>query len=80
MNPLAIEESFPSRIERTLALAAGVVVVAVLLVGGTSLALAVRIYLNNDAVAQEYDHILRLGQAHSLFDDMFFELHQMDST
>jgi HAMP domain-containing protein len=80
MNPLAIEESFPSRIERTLALAAGVVVVAVLLVGGTSLALAVRIYLNNDAVAQEYDHILRLGQAHSLVDDMIFELHQMDST
>ena len=39
-----------------------------------------RIYLNNDAVTQEYDHILRLDQVHSVFDDLIFELHQMDST
>ena len=52
----------------------------VLLVGGTSLALAARIFLNNDAVTEEYDHILRLDQVHSAFDDLIFELHQMDST
>ena len=31
-------------------------------------------------MAQEYDHILQLDQVHSVFDDLIFELHQMDST
>ncbi len=74
------DASFPARISRSLTLALGIVVVAVLLVGGTSLALAARMYLNNDAVAQEYNHVLRLDQVHSVFDDLIFELHQMDST
>jgi len=80
MNQPSGRASFPSRIGRSLALAAGVVVAMVLLVGGTSLALAARIFQNNGAVAQEYTHILRLDQVHSVFDDLIFELHQMDST
>jgi nitrate/nitrite-specific signal transduction histidine kinase len=80
MNRPWIEGRFPSRIGRSLTWAAAFVVAAVLVFGGTSLALAVRISLNNDAVTQEYDHILRLDKAHSLFDDLTFELHQMDST
>ena len=80
MNRTSIEAAFPAQISRSLALGVGVMVAAVLLVGGTSLALASRIYLNNDAVTQEYDHILRLDQVHSVFDDLIFELHQMDST
>jgi nitrate/nitrite-specific signal transduction histidine kinase len=62
------------------ALAAGVMVALVLVVGGASLACAARIYLNNDAVTQEYNFILRLDHVHSVFDDLIFELHQMDST
>ncbi len=80
MNRTSIEAAFPAQISRILALGVGVMVAGVLLVGGTSLALASRIYLNNDAVTQEYDHILRLDQVHSVFDDLIFELHQMDST
>lgn len=80
MNRPWIEGRFPSRIGRSLTWAAASIVVAVLLVGGTSLALAARIYLNNAAVTQEYDYILRLDKAHSLFDDLVFELQQMDST
>jgi len=71
--------SFPGRIGRSLALAVGVGVAAVLLVGGTSLALATRIFLTNDAVTEEYGHLLRLDQLHEVFDDLILELHQMDS-
>jgi HAMP domain-containing protein len=74
------DASFPGRISHTFAVAVGVVVAAVLLVGGTSLVLAARIYLDNDAVMQEYDHILRLDEVHSVFDDLILALHQMDST
>jgi nitrate/nitrite-specific signal transduction histidine kinase len=77
-TPAGERSSF--RIGRSLTLAATGVVVSVLLVGGASLALAVRIHRNNDAVMTEYDHIQRLDQVHSLFDDLIFELFQMDST
>jgi nitrate/nitrite-specific signal transduction histidine kinase len=73
-------DAFPARIGRSLALAMGLLVAVVLLVGGTSLALASRIYLNNEAVTQEYNHLLRLDQVHSVFDDLILELHQIDST
>ena len=65
-------DAFPGRIGRSLALAVGVAVAMVLLVGGTSLALAVRIFHNNEAVAQEYNHLLRLDGIHSVFDDLLF--------
>ncbi len=80
MGRPAVDGSFPARISRSLALAMGVLVAVVLLVGGTSLALATRIFLNNDAVTDEYNHLLRLDQVHSVFDDLIFELHQMDRT
>jgi len=80
MSQSFVGKSFPGRVSRTLALAVGVVVAVVLLVGGTSLALAARIFLNNQGVTEEYDHILQLDQVHSLFDDLILELHQMDST
>jgi nitrate/nitrite-specific signal transduction histidine kinase len=80
MNQQLVSAPFPGRISRTLVQAAGVAVGLVLLVGGTSLWLAARIFQNNEAVAREYDHILRLDQVHSIFDDLIFELHQMDST
>jgi nitrate/nitrite-specific signal transduction histidine kinase len=77
-SPAGERSSF--RIGRSLTLAAAGVVVSVLLVGGVSLALAVRIHRNNTAVTAEYDHMQRLDQVHSLFDDLIFELFQMDST
>ena len=80
MNRPPEDASFSGRISRALAVAMGVVVAAVLLVGGTSLALAARIYMDNDAVTLEYDHILRLDEVHSVFDDLILALHQMDST
>jgi len=80
MNRPSADASFAARISRSLAVATGVLVAVVLLVGGTSLVLAARIFLNNDAVAEEYDHLLKLDQVHSVFDDLIFELHQMDST
>ena len=73
------EVSFPDRIGRTLAASLAVVMVVVLLVGATSLTLAVRIFRNNDVVVREYGHILRLGQIHSLFGELIFELHQVDA-
>ena len=74
------ELPFPDRISRRVALAAGVMVALVLVVGGASLAFAARIYVNNGVVTQEYNLILRLDHIHSVFDDLIFELHRMDST
>jgi nitrate/nitrite-specific signal transduction histidine kinase len=76
----SIEAPFPARISRSLALAAGVVVAAVLLVGGASLGLATRIFLNNEAVAREYRQVLSHEEVHSVFDDLIFELQQTGST
>jgi nitrate/nitrite-specific signal transduction histidine kinase len=80
MNRPSIDEPFPARISRNLTLALALVILAVLLVGGTSLALVVAIFRNNEAVGREYGHILALDQIHSVFDDLIFELHQADST
>jgi nitrate/nitrite-specific signal transduction histidine kinase len=77
MNPLP-DQSFPARISRSLTLGLGVVMLVVALVGGTSLALAVRIFRNNEAVVDEYLHLQRLEQVHSLFDALVFELHQAE--
>ena len=80
MERSSFDAEFPARISRRLALTAGVVVALVLLVGGTSLALAARILQNNEAVALEYQHIRTLDELHSAFDDLIFELHQIDAT
>ncbi len=52
----------------------------VVLVGGSSLAMALRISHNNEDVVREYGHILRHDEIRSLFDELVFELHQVDST
>jgi len=80
MSRASIEVPFPGRISRSLAVAMGVVVAAVLLVGGTSLALAARIFLNNEAMAREYREILSHEEIHSVFDDLIFELQRAAST
>jgi nitrate/nitrite-specific signal transduction histidine kinase len=72
------DASFPARISRSLTLGLGAVMLVVVLVGGTSLALAVRIFRNNEAVVDEYLHLQRLEQIHSLFDALVFELHQAE--
>jgi two-component system nitrate/nitrite sensor histidine kinase NarX len=74
------EERFPIRIDRLVVQATTALVVAVLVVGGASLGLAIQIYVDNQAVTEEYRHILRLDHVHSLFDDLIFDLHQMAST
>jgi nitrate/nitrite-specific signal transduction histidine kinase len=79
-NRPSIDEPFPVRISRNLTRALAFVVLAVLLVGGTSLALTLRILRNNEAVGREYGHILALDQIHTVFDDLIFQLHQADST
>lgn len=54
--------------------------VFLVLVGGTSLALAVHIFRSIDAVEREYGHIRKLDEIHGLFHDVLFELHQVEST
>ena len=72
------ERPFPARISRSLTIAFGIVLAAVMLVGGASLALALRIYLNNEASAQAVGQIRELDQVHSMFDDLIVELHHID--
>jgi len=70
----------PTRISDGFTLALALVVLGVLLIGGSSLGLAVQIYRNNDVLSREYGHILALDQVHSVLDDLIFELQQMDAT
>ena len=68
---------FPARISRRLSLALSVVIITVLLVGGISLALAMRISHINDAVDQENAHNQLSDQIHATFYHIVFELQQM---
>jgi len=70
----------PTRVSDGFTLALGVVILLVLLVGGASLALALRIYRSVDAISEEYGHILSLDEVHSVFDDLIFDLQQMGAT
>ncbi len=80
MKRLSNERTFPARISQSLTRALGTIVVGVVLVGGASVTLAVRLYQNVDSSALEISQILKLDQVHSVFDDLIFELHQIDST
>jgi nitrate/nitrite-specific signal transduction histidine kinase len=71
---------FPGRLGRSLTLALGAVVLVVLVVGGTSLALAFRIHANNEAVMREHGHIRRADEIHLLFHDLVLELHQAEAS
>lgn len=68
---------FPARISRRLSLALTAIIATVLLVGGISLALAVRIYQINQTVDRENLHILVTDQIQTTFQRISFELHQM---
>ena len=79
MKRLSIERTFPARISRSLTRALGIIVACVMLVGGASVTLALRLYQNVDASSSEISQILKLNQVHSVFDELIFELHQIDS-
>ncbi|MBI2563938.1 MAG: GAF domain-containing protein [candidate division NC10 bacterium] len=68
---------FPGRISRRLSLALTAIIAMVLLVGGISLALAIRISRINDAVDRENAHIQITDQIQTTFQRISFELHQM---
>lgn len=76
MRHSPVEVPFSRRISRSLALAVGVMVAAVLAIGGISLFLAHGIYQNNEAVSEAYGQILEHDRLHSVFDDLIFELQQ----
>ncbi len=68
---------FPGRISRRLSLALTAIIAMVLLVGGISLALAIRISRINEAVDRENSHIQITDQIQTTFQRISFELHQM---
>ncbi len=68
---------FPSRISRRLSVALGVIIATVLLVGGISLVLALRIFRINEEVNRENTHIQVTDQIHNTFHHIIFELQQM---
>ncbi len=77
MDPSPSPTQFPTRISRRLSLALSVIIATVLLVGGISLVLAVRIFRINEAVDQQNAHIRITDQIHTTFHHIIFELHQM---
>jgi nitrate/nitrite-specific signal transduction histidine kinase len=68
---------FPSRISRRLSVALGAIIATVLLVGGISLVLALRIFQINMEVDRENTHIQVTDQIHTTFHRIVFELQQM---
>jgi two-component system nitrate/nitrite sensor histidine kinase NarX len=68
---------FPVRISRRLSLALTVIIATVLLVGGISLAIAVRISRINEAIDRENGHIQITDQIQTNFQRIVFELQQM---
>ncbi len=77
MDSSSYSPQFPARISRRLSLALSVIIAAVLLVGGISLVLAVRIFRINEAVDRENSHIQITDQIHTTFQQVIFELQQM---
>jgi nitrate/nitrite-specific signal transduction histidine kinase len=69
--------TFPARISRRLSLALTAIIVMVLLVGGISLALAIRISRINEAIDRENSHIQITDQIQATFQRISFELHQI---
>lgn len=80
MSRLAMKRPFSAHISRSLTLALGIILAVVMLVGGASLTLALRIYLSVEASAQEFGQILKLDQVHANFDDLILELQQINLT
>lgn len=72
-------EGFPVRISRRLSLALAGIILTVLLVGGVSLGLAIRIYRINHKANQEHAHVLVIDQIQSAFNGIIFDLQQMQA-
>ncbi|HSD52134.1 MAG TPA: hypothetical protein VLG48_12075, partial [Candidatus Methylomirabilis sp.] len=70
---------FPSRIGRRLSVALAAIIASVLLIGGISLVLALRIFQINMEVDRENTHILVTDQIHTTFHRIVFELQQMNA-
>ena len=70
---------FPSRIGRSLSAGFALIIAAVLLVGGISVFLAVKIYRNQDAVAHEYRHLVYLEKIDLLYDTVRYDIEQMQN-
>jgi signal transduction histidine kinase len=79
MEPPPRPPEFPSRIGRRLSVALAAIIVTVLLVGGISLVLALRIFQVNTEVDRENLHILVTEQIHTTFQRIVFELQQMNA-
>jgi len=77
MDPPYHPPEFPSRISRRLSVALGAIIATVLLVGGISLVLALRIFQVNMEVDRENSHIQVTDQIHTTFHRIVFELQQM---
>jgi nitrate/nitrite-specific signal transduction histidine kinase len=77
MDPSPHPPEFPSRISRRLSVALGAIIATVLLVGGISLVLALRIFQINMEVDRENSHIQVTDQIHTTFHRIVFELQQM---
>ena len=71
---------FSARISRTLSLALSAIIATNLVIGAISLVLAFQIYRINYSIDQENADILIVDQIHDAFDDIIFELHQMNAT
>lgn len=71
---------FPYRIGRSLSAGFALIIAAVLLVGGISVFLAVKIYQNQDAVTHEYGHLVYLEKVDLLFDTIRYDIEQMQNT
>ncbi len=77
MDRPLLPAQFPVRISRRLSLALTLIIATVLLVGGISITLAMRIFRINEAVDQQNAHIQITDQIHTTFHHIIFELQQM---
>jgi nitrate/nitrite-specific signal transduction histidine kinase len=80
MNQLSLPMRFPTQINRRLRLAFASFIAIVLIVGGISLTLAVRIHRTNRIVDQENAHIQSIGSIHSVLNEIIVELDQMEDS
>jgi signal transduction histidine kinase len=69
----------PQRIGRSLVAGFGLIIAAILLLGGVSVFLTSRIYRNQEAIAQEYLHLVYLEKIDLVFDSIIFEIQQKEA-
>jgi signal transduction histidine kinase len=79
-NTSSLPGEFPHRIGRSLIAGFGFIIAAIILLGGVSVFLTSRIYRNQEAVAQEYLHLVYLEKIDLVFDNIIFEIQQKEAT